>query len=61
VAGRALVVVGPDGTVEWSYSSPPLEVPGPELVFEALGLEVRRQGGPGRNDTYRDVSSRTPP
>ena len=36
LASRALVVVGPDGTVEWSYLSPPLEVPGPELVLEAL-------------------------
>jgi peroxiredoxin len=37
VSARALVMVDPDGTVEWSYSSPPLEVPGPEVVFEALG------------------------
>jgi peroxiredoxin len=36
VANRALVMVGPDGTVEWTYRSPPLEVPGPELIFEAL-------------------------
>jgi peroxiredoxin len=37
VAGRALVMIGPDGTVAWSYSSPPLEVPGPDVIFEALG------------------------
>jgi peroxiredoxin len=36
VASRALVMVGPEGEVEWSYLSPPLEVPGPELIFEAL-------------------------
>jgi peroxiredoxin len=36
VARRSLVMVGPDGTVEWSYSSPPLEVPGANLIFDAL-------------------------
>ena len=36
VAGRALVMVGPDGTVQWSYLSPPLEVPGANLIFDAL-------------------------
>jgi peroxiredoxin len=36
VAGRALVMVGPDQTVEWSYLSPPLEVPGANLIFDAL-------------------------
>ena len=36
VAGRALVMVGPDGTVEWAYLSPPLEVPGANLIFDAL-------------------------
>jgi len=35
-SGRGLVLVGPDGTVEWSYLSPPLEVPSPDLVFAAL-------------------------
>ena len=35
-SGRGLVLVGPDGGVEWAYLSPPLEVPGPELVFAAL-------------------------
>jgi peroxiredoxin len=33
---RALVMVGPEGTVEWSYMSPPLEVPGANLIFDAL-------------------------
>jgi peroxiredoxin len=36
VAGRALVMVGPEGAVEWSYMSPPLEVPGANLIFDAL-------------------------
>jgi peroxiredoxin len=36
VASRALVLVGPDGLVQWSYLSPPLEVPGANLIFDAL-------------------------
>ena len=36
VATRSLVMVGPDGVVTWSYSSPPLEVPGANLIFDAL-------------------------
>ena len=36
VAGRSLVMVGPDGLVRWSYLSPPLEVPGANLIFDAL-------------------------
>ncbi len=36
VAARALVMVGPDGVVQWSYLSPPLEVPGANLIFDAL-------------------------
>jgi peroxiredoxin len=36
VASRALVMVGPDGLVKWSYLSPPLEVPGANLIFDAL-------------------------
>jgi peroxiredoxin len=36
VSGRALVMVGGDGRVEWSYMSPPLEVPGANLIFDAL-------------------------
>jgi peroxiredoxin len=35
-SGRALVLVGPDGTVEWSHRASPLEVPEPQLVFAAL-------------------------
>jgi hypothetical protein len=30
-------MVGPDGTVEWSFKSPsPLEIPGANLIFDAL-------------------------
>jgi peroxiredoxin len=37
VASRVLVMVGPDGVVEWSYRAPsPLEVPGANLIFDAL-------------------------
>ena len=36
VAKRCLVMVDPDGVVQWSYSSPPLEVPGANLIFDAL-------------------------
>jgi peroxiredoxin len=36
VCGRALVMVDPGGKVAWAYQSPPLEIPGPDLIFEAL-------------------------
>jgi peroxiredoxin len=36
LSGRALVMVNADGIVEWSYMSPPLEVPGANLIFDAL-------------------------
>jgi peroxiredoxin len=37
IAVRALVIVGPDGDVLWSYEPPsPLEIPGTELILEAL-------------------------
>ena len=36
VSTRALVMVAPDGVVEWSYLSPPLEIPGANLIFDAL-------------------------
>jgi hypothetical protein len=29
-------MVGPDGKVAWTYRSPPLEVPGVNLIFDAL-------------------------
>jgi peroxiredoxin len=34
---RALVMIGPDGTVTWSHQAPtPLEIPGANLIFDAL-------------------------
>ena len=34
---RALVMIGPDLEVKWSYVSPsPLEIPGANLIFDAL-------------------------
>jgi peroxiredoxin len=36
VSGRALVLIGPEGEVEWTYQRSPLEIPPPELIFEAL-------------------------
>jgi peroxiredoxin len=36
VAARALVMVGPDGKVEWTHQGSPLEVPGANLIFDAL-------------------------
>jgi len=36
LAGRALVMVDPIGVVQWSYLSPPLEIPGANLIFDAL-------------------------
>ena len=36
VSRRALVMVDADGVVAWSYMSPPLEVPGANLIFDAL-------------------------
>jgi peroxiredoxin len=36
VSARALVLVDGEGTVEWAYRSPTLEVPGANLIFDAL-------------------------
>jgi peroxiredoxin (alkyl hydroperoxide reductase subunit C) len=34
---RALVIVGPDGVVKWSYQAPsPIELPGANLIFDGL-------------------------
>jgi len=39
--GRALVMIDADGIVRWSYiSSSPLEIPGANLIFDALEREV---------------------
>jgi peroxiredoxin (alkyl hydroperoxide reductase subunit C) len=38
--GRGLVMVGPDLEVKWSYLSPtPLEIPGANLIFDALNQQ----------------------
>ena len=51
MARRALVMIGPDGTVTWSYVSPtPLEIPGANLIFDALDQPARRLS-PGRTTT----------
>lgn len=35
---RALVMIGPDLTVQWAHqASSPLEIPGANLIFDALG------------------------
>jgi peroxiredoxin len=37
IATRALVMIGPDSIVRWSYRPPsPLEIPGANLIFDAL-------------------------
>jgi peroxiredoxin len=36
-AARALVMIDPDGVVRWAHRSPtPLEIPGANLIFDAL-------------------------
>jgi peroxiredoxin len=35
-SARALFLVDEDGVVRWAHSSPPLEVPGANLIFDAL-------------------------
>ena len=38
---RALVLIGPDGVVRWSYEAPsPGELPGANLIFDALDADV---------------------
>jgi peroxiredoxin len=36
LAGRALVLVNSEGTVEWAHESPALEYPATELIFQNL-------------------------
>jgi peroxiredoxin len=36
VAKRVLVMIAPDLSVRWVHKSPPLEVPGANLIFDAL-------------------------
>jgi peroxiredoxin len=35
-SGRALVLIDEDGVVRWAFESPPREVPGANLIFDAL-------------------------
>jgi peroxiredoxin len=35
-SGRALFLVDESGVIRWAYESPPLEVPGANLIFDAL-------------------------
>ena len=35
-AKRSLVMIGPDLTVDWVHKGPPLEIPGANLIFDAL-------------------------
>jgi peroxiredoxin len=38
---RSLVMIGPDGRVLWSHAAPtPLEIPGANLIFDALEQHV---------------------
>ena len=39
---RSLVMIGPDGKVLWSHAAPtPLEIPGANLIFDALERHAR--------------------
>ena len=38
-SGRCLFLVGESGVVTWAYESPPLEVPGANLIFDALASD----------------------
>ena len=35
-SSRSLYLIEPDGTVSWVHHSPPLEIPGANLIFDAL-------------------------
>jgi peroxiredoxin len=38
---RALVIIGPDGVVKWSYQAPsPAELPGANLIFDGLAASA---------------------
>ncbi len=45
-SGRALVMIGPDLTVEWVHESPsPLEIPGANLIFDAIAQRTGSTAG----------------
>ena len=49
---RALVMIGPDGVVRWAHRSPtPLEIPGANLIFDALAGEQAPGGVVGSSRT----------
>jgi peroxiredoxin len=42
-SNRSLVLIDEDGKVEWSYESPnPVEIPGANLIFDALAAREAR-------------------
>jgi peroxiredoxin (alkyl hydroperoxide reductase subunit C) len=44
---RALVIVGPDGIVKWSYqAASPSELPGANLIFDGLAAASPASGSP---------------
>jgi len=44
---RALVIIGPDGVVRWSYQAPsPGELPGVDLLREGLAVALGRDASP---------------
>ena len=59
---RALVMIGPDLTVKWAHQSPtPLEIPGANLIFDALEQPPERPrlvAGPGRRATTTTCAAR---
>jgi peroxiredoxin len=42
VSARALVMIGPDGKVLWSHTGSPLEVPGADVIMDALDERAPR-------------------
>ena len=42
-ANRSLVLIDGEGGVRWVHTSPPTEVPGPNLIFDALEAHAQRQ------------------
>jgi peroxiredoxin len=45
-SARALVMIGPDLTVEWSHQSPSaLEIPGANLIFDAIAQRTGSTAG----------------
>jgi peroxiredoxin len=44
VAKRSLVMIGPDLVVKWAYKSKPLDVPGANLIFDALEQQAAAAG-----------------